>query len=73
MHPYVWALYCLSKEEPGSGNEPYPDGMQGVVYAADTANGVYRMSFSLSGGYAFMATKSDGKGGIIITEIVLML
>ena len=73
MHPYVWALYCLSKEDRGSGNEPYPDGMQGVVYAADTANGVYRMSFSLSGGYAFMATKSDGKGGIIITEIVLML
>ena len=73
MHPYVWALYCLSKEDRGSGNELYPDGMQGVVYAADTANGVYRMSFSLFGGYAFMATKSDGKGGIIITEIVLML
>ena len=73
MHPYVWALYCLSKEDRGSGNEPYPDGMQGVVYSDDSESGVYRMSFSLSGGYAFMATKSDGKGGIIITEIVLML
>ena len=73
MHPYVWALYCLSKEDRGSGNEPYPDGMQGVVYSDDSESGVYRMSFSLFGGYAFMATKSDGKGGIIITEIVLML
>ena len=73
MHPYVWALYCLSKEDRGSGNELYPDGMQGVVYSDDSESGVYRMSFSLFGGYAFMATKSDGKGGIIITEIVLML
>lgn len=47
--------------------------MQGVVYSDDSESGVYRMSFSLFGGYAFMATKSDGKGGIIITEIVLML
>ena len=71
-NPYVWALYCLSKDS-GSGNDLYPDGMQGVIYEADAANGVYRMTFSIFGGYAFMTTKADGKGGIIITEIVLML
>ena len=72
MHPSTWALYCLSRAS-GSGNDLYPDGMQGVIYEADAVNAVYRMSFSISGGYAFMTTKSDGKGGIIITEIVLML